>query len=136
MKKTILYIALCVATLLSLAACKKSEKPLDITGEWNLTKVETKSATIGSEKVDVYISFMADKTFTMYQMIGAGRYKMFSGTWSLSGTTLSGKYSGGVSWDSSYEVALSGSTMTLTSGSEIDTFTKTTIPDQVIMEAQ
>ncbi len=125
-----------LAVLVAFAACggDKDEKPLDITGEWNLVDVQTKSATLGDQTVDVYISFSVDKSFTMYQMIGTGRYRKYSGTWILSGTTLTGKYSDGKQWGSSYEVELSSSDtrLTLTSDSgEVDTYQKASIPADV-----
>lgn len=129
-----------LAALVALTACggSKEEKPLDITGEWNLVNVQTKAATLGGQTVDVYISFSSDKSFTMYQMIGAGRYHKYSGTYLLDGTTLSGKYSDGKQWGSSYEVELSSSDsqLTLTSGSgEVDTYKKASIPSDVIDNA-
>ena len=129
-----------LAALVVLTACggSKEEKPLDITGEWNLVNVQTKAATLGGQTVDVYISFSSDKSFTMYQMIGAGRYHKYSGTYLLDGTTLSGKYSDGKQWGSSYEVELSSSDsqLTLTSGSgEVDTYKKASIPSDVIDNA-
>ncbi len=129
------FIAL--AALAMLAACGggKDEKPLDITGEWNLVSIQTKSATLGGQAVDVYILFASDRSFTMYQKIGAGRYYKYSGTYVLDGATLSGKYSDGKLWGSSYEVELSSSDsqMTLTSASgEVDTYKKASIPSDVV----
>ncbi len=125
-----------LAVLAAFTACggSKDEKPLDITGEWNLVSVRTKSATFGDQTVDVYISFSGDKTFTMYQMIGTGRYRKYSGTWILTETTLTGKYSDGKQWGASYEVEMSSadSRLTLTSDSgEVDTYQKVSIPSSV-----
>ncbi len=125
-----------LAALVALTACGggKDDMPVDITGEWNLVNVQTKAATLGGQTVDVYISFSGDKSFTMYQMIGTGRYRKYSGTWALSGTTLTGKYSDGKQWGSSYEVELasSNSQLTLTSESgEVDTYKKSSIPADV-----
>ena len=115
---------------------KKAEKPLDITGEWNLTRVETKATTIGDQTVDVYVSFASDKSFEIYQMLGTGRYRKFSGTWTLTEKTLDGKYSDGTQWGSSYEVEISADVMTLSSASgEVSTYKKSSIPDFVKNEA-
>ncbi len=129
-----------IAVLVAFTACggDKDEKPLDITGEWNLVDVRTKSATLGDQTVDVYLSFSGDKTFTMYQMIGTGRYRKYSGTWNLTGATLAGQYSDGKQWGTSYEVELSSSDtrMTLTSAAgEVDTYQKTAIPTGVVDDA-
>lgn len=129
-------ILLAFVALTAFAACggSKDEMPVDITGEWNLVNVQTKSATLGGQTVDVYVSFLRDKSFTMYQMLGQGRYHKYSGTWALSGTTLTGKYSDGKQWGSSYEVERlsSGNEITLTSPSgEVDTYRKASIPSSV-----
>lgn len=144
MMKKILYIAV---ALLTFCACGKdngdggggnnSKTDLNITGDWRLSKIETK-ASIGGAEVDVYLRFTSDKKFEMYQMIGTGRYRAYSGTWTLTGSVLSGTYSDGKKWGASYDVAVSGSTLTLTSKTsnpEKDTYTKSSIPASVINDA-
>ena len=85
----------------------KENQPLDITGTWELTGIEvTKSAQLGDETIEVVITFNADKTFTLSQIIGDGRAKDFSGTWALTETTLTGKYENGKAWGSSYQVSI------------------------------
>lgn len=130
-------ILLELVALTAFVACggEKDEMPVDITGDWNLVNIQTKSATLGGQTVDVYILFSSDKSFTLYQMIGQGRYHKYSGTWSMTGATLTGKYSDGKQWGSSYEVELSSSDsqMTLTSASgEVDTYKKASIPSDVV----
>lgn len=126
-------IVLAFAVLAAVVSCgKKAEKPLDITGEWNLTRVETKATTIGDQSVDVYVSFASDNTFEIYQMLGTGRYRKFSGTWTLTEKTLDGKYSDGTLWGSTYEVEIAEDVMTLSSASgEVSTYKKSSIPDSV-----
>lgn len=87
-----------------------------IAGDWNLTRISTKTATLGDQTIDVYLRLSSGNTFELYQMLGDGRYRYVSGSWSLSGTTLSGTYTDGTAWGSSYGVELSsdGNTMTLT----------------------
>ena len=132
-------ILLELVALTAFVACggEKDEMPIDITGDWNLVNIQTKSATLGGQTVDVYILFSSDKSFTLYQMIGQGRYHKYSGTWSMTGATLTGKYSDGKQWGSSYEVErLSSGEITLTSASgEVDTYRKATIPSSVIDNA-
>ena len=130
-------IVLAFAVLAAAVSCgKKGEKALDITGEWNLTRVETKATTIGDQTVDVYVSFASDKSFEIYQMLGTGRYRKFSGTWTLTEKTLDGKYSDGTLWGSSYEVEISEDVMTLSSASgEVSTYKKSSIPDSIKNEA-
>ena len=130
-------IVLAFAVMAAAVSCgKKAEKPMDITGEWNLTRVETKATTIGDQSVDVYVSFATDKSFEIYQMLGTGRYRKFSGTWTLTDKTLSGKYSDGSQWGSTYEVEITDDVMTLSSASgEVSTYKKSTIPASVKSEA-
>ena len=95
--------------------CKK-EKPvaLDITGTWELADITTKAAQIGEKTVEVVITFNADNTFTMSQMLGQGRHTSYSGTWQLTETKLSGKYSDGKAWGAGYEVSREGDVLTMT----------------------
>ncbi|MBR5385291.1 MAG: lipocalin family protein [Bacteroidales bacterium] len=136
------YIFAAVAALL-LVSCGGKDDPAKkasgITGDWNLVGIEVKSATLGSETVDVYLSFASDNTFTMYQMVGTGRYRLYTGTYSYSGGDLSGKYADGTSWATSYTVEFNddGSVMYLTgaSGQERDTYRKASIPASVTENA-
>lgn len=127
--KRIINILLIGAALI-LSACGedgKESKALDITGTWELTGIEiTKAAQLGSETIEVSITFNPDKTFSLSQTLGAGRPKEFSGTWQLTGTILTGKYSNGKAWGSSYEVTVNGTEMTMTpeGGAEIYTYKK------------
>lgn len=134
MKKYI-FIILCCLTVFS---CKKNkgdepESASSIIGEWILSSYETKAVTIGTESIDIYIQFDS-KGFFLYQKLGSGRYKLFTGTYSLTGTTLSGKYSDGKAWGSSYSVSIKDKNLILISqpnGSEVHTFISTTIPESV-----
>lgn len=60
------------------------------------------------------MTFNEDNTFQLYQMIGQGRYTGYSGTWTLTETTLDGKYSDGKAWGSSYEISQNDDRSTLT----------------------
>ena len=126
--------------LLGLFSCSKSEehKPLDITGDWNITSITTKSATIGSQNVDVYISFQQGGAFTLYQKTGSGRFQKYEGTWTLSGKLLSGNYSDGTSWGTTYNVSLHDEMLTLESNTtpvEVSVYKRTSIPQSVVSEA-
>lgn len=137
------YIFAAVSALLLLVSCGGKDEPAKnesgITGEWNLVGIEAKSATLGSETVDVYLSFASDNSFTMYQMVGTGRYRLYKGTYSYSNGNLSGKYDDGISWATSYTVEFNadGSVMYLTgvSGQERDTYRRGSIPSSVIENA-
>ena len=110
-----LQILFLVAAALLMMGCKKdSSATLDITGTWELMDIKTKAAQIGEETIEVTIVFKADNTFSLSQMLGQGRPVAYSGTWQLDGTRLSGKYSDGKAWGAAYQVALDGSTLTMT----------------------
>lgn len=127
---------------LSLAAftsCSKSESVPKVAGDWNIISVTTKSASIGAQAVDVYLSFAPDGSFTSYQKTGSSaRYVRYSGTWQLASGVLSGEYADGSPWAGSYSVSVEGETMTLTSSStpaEVSVYKRAEIPDSVIAEA-
>ena len=136
-------MTICLATVLlsCLSSCRKDSKPeevFSITGDWNITSVTTKSAVIGSQTVDVYLRFLEDGTFAMYQKTGSARYECFTGTWTLDSHVLGGKYSDGTPWAARYNVSREGRTMTLesiTTPVEVSVYTETTIPQNVISEA-
>lgn len=142
MKKYILLLTATVVISLMTSCGGKEDKPRDITGIWNLTSVQTRSAQSGGQTVDVYISFVTGGTFQMYQKIGAGRYRSFSGTWTLTDNVLTGKYSDGTSWGATYEadVQNDGTSLVLTSqgaNPETDTYTKvSSIPESVTSSAR
>ena len=110
-----LHILILVLSAMLMMGCKK-EKPavLDITGTWELMDITTKAAQIGEETIEVEITFNADKTFSLSQMLGQGRPVNYAGTWLLEGTKLSGKYSDGKSWGTTYQVVVEGSVLTMT----------------------
>lgn len=122
-------IVLALAAMCLLAACgnkpgKNEITPSAIAGSWELSDVVTK-ASVGSVTVSVYITFVSEGTFTLYQKIGEGRYTKFSGTFTLAEQKLSGKYSDGKSWGP-YNTELDGSTLTLSKegGVESDIYRK------------
>lgn len=131
MKRIILFVVLVVL----LCGCKPQTKVLDITGEWRLTDlVLTKSVQIGSEEVDIYMSFAADNTFEMWQFLGAGRYEYYSGTWMLTEDILTGKYTDGADWGNVYKVTCEADVLTMTAtvnSSDIYTYSRTVIPDDI-----
>ena len=135
MKRLYMMAALMLLCLVT-AGCpdKPHEDILDITGEWQLSQISTK-ASIGGQTVDVYIAFNQDGSFEMYQMLGAGRYRKFDGTWSILEKVLSGSYTGGGKWASDYNVEMDEgrTTLTLTTidGSETDVYRKQAIPADV-----
>lgn len=103
-------ISCVVVAVLSLAGCKEEpgveNKGIDIVGQWELMDVDVKSIVVGDQTVEIFIDFKADNTFALWQKIGEGRHREYTGTWTLTEQTLTGKYSDGKSWGSEYCVSL------------------------------
>lgn len=131
------FAAVIFAAALTLSSCSKKEKKQNrLIGEWNIVSLSTKSAVIGSQTVDVYLSFDGDGTFVIYQKTSDAQqyYSKFSGTWSLSGSVLSGFYADGSKLANDYDVTVSDGNLTLASKStpsEVSVFKKAVIPDNV-----
>ena len=113
-RKLIKLFSVAAAVLMTACTTGKEEKAIDITGTWDLIGIEvTKAAQLGDETVSVEITFNADKTFSITQTLGGGRAGEFAGSWQLAGNVLTGKYSNGKAWGSSYEVSVENSTLTM-----------------------
>lgn len=138
MRKFVLWLLLFP---LAFVSCNKENtgRALDISGEWQLCGVETKAAEIDGVTIDVYLKFAGGGSFELYQMVGQGRFRYRSGSYSLNGSELSGKYADGTAWSASYEVSLDGDTLKLSSiGSplvETDSYVRCQIPQSVISES-
>ena len=135
MKTRIIIFAILSVLMLSACSGSKDKKPVTVVGQWELMDImETKSVQIGSEKVEIYIDFKADKTFELYQQIGEGAHRLYRGTWNLEGTLLTGKYNDGEDWASAYHVEMDNGQLILTSNNdaaEKSTYKKSEIPAEV-----
>ena len=112
-------------------SCEKEDKKIDykakLTGEWHCVPDDFEA--------DIYAVFEADGNFDLYQQLGGGRHKHYSGTWSSDNSTLSGTYSDGSAWGSTYRMEFSDdNTMTLTAlnGSEdVKTYIRESVPAEI-----
>ena len=131
MKKIILF----AFAALMLAACGKTDKPSDVsvTGEWELKSITTKSAKLGDLTIDVYVGFKADGSFELFQNKGEGHYRKYTGKYKLENSVLSGSYSDGKAFGTTYDVTVEGETLTLApvGTGEVQTFKKSSIPQSV-----
>lgn len=129
--KRFIYLALALFGMITLcASCNnKVQTGSLLEGEWHYS----------SEQCDIYVSFASTGSFELFQKLGEGRHYLYCGTWSLEGDTLGGVYNDGTPWGSSYTVSFDGdNTMTLTAtngSSESNTYTRTTIPEEVRSES-
>ena len=123
--KKFFTILIVFAAALFFVSCQKERETLSaesLLGCWHLSSIDgdpvgTKSFS-DVQGLSVWIEFKAD-SFDLYQRADENvSYTRYSGTWSLAGKVLSGKYSDGTPWSSTYEVALSGDTLTLKSPTE------------------
>lgn len=134
--KKILSILAMAAVLLACASCKKAskkEKTPAVIGEWQLEQIITKSVQYAGQEVDVYLSFAKDGSFEIYQMLGQGRFRKYTGSWAISGSTLSGTYASGKAWGSSYLISAEGETLTLTAtvGGDENVYSRAVIPEEI-----
>lgn len=137
MRKTI-YILLAALGLCLFAGCGSSDKekvsPVikQLAGEWQL-KSWTSEAP---QDFDIYLSFAANQTFEVYQQLAEVKYQKFTGNFQVKNDVLTGKYSDGKDFGSSYDISFSesGNTLTLTSTSkvtEVCIYERTSIPNSV-----
>ena len=128
MKKLLFILA---ALMLIATACKKEDKKVDykksIVGEWHCTPAEIDA--------DVYVSFAEDGSFDLFQKIGEGRHRHYTGDWAIEGKTLSGHYADGTDWGSAYTMDFSTEgTMVLTAlngSEEAMVYVKEEIPSDI-----
>lgn len=128
--KRLLFI-LTALMLITATGCKKDEKTIDckatLPGEWHCTPEGLDA--------DIYADFEENGSFDLYQKLGEGRYRHYTGTWECKGNTLSGKYSDGSDWGSSYTVVFTDNdnmTFTALNGSEeVMVYTRESVPSEV-----
>ena len=134
------FVEILMAALLVLAVsgCKKQQRSeqASLKGCWELSSFETKSIDYYGETVSVYLEFSAS-SFELYQKIGEGHYRKFTGNYTFAEGKLSGKYSDGTLLGSVYEVTVDEKSLSLASegGKEVDVYTKISqIPSSVISD--
>ena len=134
MKKFISNLIFATFVALGLASCSKTDKNLEkLSGEWYWQGTEA------GVELEVYVAFEKDNTFDLFQKIGDGAYRVYSGTYTLTPGAdglyiLSGEYSDGTPWGAEYAVlSSSNDTMVLTAGDVTETYTRVTggIPEDV-----
>ncbi|MBQ3613398.1 MAG: lipocalin family protein [Bacteroidales bacterium] len=130
--KRILYIIAAALMVISCGDKKNGGNTTELTleqklyGEWHSTKLAIDA--------DIYISFMENGKFEMYQQIGEGAHRVFRGTWNLEDDLLSGKYNDGEEWAAAYRISVEDKTLTMTSANdaaEVSRFAQMQIPADV-----
>lgn len=100
---------LAVAAVLAFASCVKSEDSIikEIAGDWYYETVEADTP------VQVYVSFAKDMTFELYQKVGDGAFRKYTGTYTFDGTLLDGVYSDKAPWKEAKSVTIDGDSLTV-----------------------
>ena len=134
--KKILNIMFAAVAICFTAACQKEEvrNIVDpaIVGEWHLSTVEVDGA-VQKYSYDVYFAINNDGTFELFQKSGTQtRYTKYTGTCKSEGNVLSGVYSSGTPWGTSYTALVSGGMLVLTSadGVEVQEYTKESLSQE------
>lgn len=123
--------ALTALLLIVATGCKKEEKKIDykakLAGEWHCTPADIDA--------DIYVIFAKEGDFDLYQQIGEGRHRHYTGSWTSEESTLSGTYADGSAWGSTYKMEFpDDNTMTLTAlngSEEVMTYVRETVPAEI-----
>ena len=99
---------LAVAAVLAFASCVKSEDAVvkELAGDWYYETGEADTP------VQVYVSFAKDMTFELYQKVGDGAFRKYTGTYTFDGTLLDGVYSDKAPWKEAKTVTIDGDSLT------------------------
>lgn len=129
MKTIVNKILLVAAAVLVLASCVKSEEAAvkKIAGDWFYETVESEVP------VQVYASFAKDMTFQLFQKVGDGAFRRYTGTFTFDGTVLNGVYSDKTPWKEAKSVTVDGDVLVMvgmTTGESI-TYVRKLVPATV-----
>ena len=125
--KRLLYIF--TIAVLALTSCQKENQPTlkeKLCGEWRGVDL---SADAG-----IYINFISNGTFELYQKLNGENFELIKGQWSLEGDVLSGIYDNQVPWSTAYKVSVVGNKLTMIAQDgtdETNVYARTTIPDGI-----
>lgn len=129
MKKLLFMLA--ALMLITVTGCKKENKKVDyktaIVGEWHCAPTDMDA--------DIYVAFEKEGDFSLHQQVGEGRYRKYTGSWTCEGNVLSGTYTDGTPWGSTYQLDLDADTLTMTAlngSNEVMTYVKQSIPEEVL----
>ena len=117
------YIYLLAVAIMALAGCEKEEHTCMVCGQWRGEKL--------SAEAGIYIDFLCNGTFELYQKMDNGVFELRRGKWNLEAGVLSGTYNDGEAWATSYKASVSGEVLTLVAqseGSETNRYKKCEIP--------
>lgn len=144
--KKIFKLLLCLSIISAAVSCGNESGPdvsSQIVGEWHLVKMTGLSE---SATPQIYIDFRSDSSFELYQKVGdVMRYRKYTGTYTVSGSTVSGVYSDGIMWGGDkktgvdYMVSFDGDLMSMTAqneSGEVCTYEKKALSDSDKADAE
>ena len=125
MKKFISTLIFATVVALGLVSCSKTDPNLEkISGEWYWQGTENGIA------LEVYLAFNTDGVFDLFQKLGDGAFRHYTGTFSYDGENLKGVYSDKTLWAYDYVATVSGDSLTMKYvGADVSiTYFRKTIP--------
>ena len=129
------FAVLMLTALALLAGCNKKDKDINVVGSWKLDDISSVTKAGQTYGIVVYIDFKSDGTFETWQLMQAGRYLHFTGTWQYVKKGITGVYTDGSAWGSStYNVDIDGNMMVLTAKNgtdEMTTYVRAEVPADV-----
>ena len=128
--KRIISIFAILALFVMTSCQEKAGRSYPFAGDWHY------SATENGVAEDVWVSFLSDGTFEMFQQVGEGPYWYSYGefTYDSEESVLAGVYSDRYRWKYDYNISVSGNTLVMTAlgvdGYSV-TYVKESIPSEV-----
>ena len=125
MKKFISTLIFATVVALGLVSCSKTDPNLEkISGEWYWQGTEA------GVSLEVYVAFNTEGAFDLFQKLGDGAFRHYTGTYSYDGENLKGVYSDKTLWAHDYIATVSGDKLTMKYvGADVSiTYVRKTIP--------
>lgn len=121
------------ATVVAFTSCKSDDARFkeDLVGDWHYAAEEN------GKVIDIWLSFSADDTFKLYQLVGEGAYWSSTGKYSydLEKGIISGRYSDQTPWAHDYKFDVKSTTLTLTAvdvPSYVVKYNRENVPSSVV----
>lgn len=124
--KKLIYIFALIAMFVATGCQKENNPSYPFLGDWHYT------ATEQGVSEDVWVSFLSDGTFEMYQKLGEGPYWFSKGeyTYDNASKVLSGVYSDRYPWKYSYKVTVAGNALVM-EATELEGYTVTYTSEEI-----
>lgn len=131
--KSLKIWSLIVLFAMALVGCGGKDDGSTLVGQWHLTYYND-----SEPEFDVYVEFKEGGKFNIYQQVWSFTYEHFTGTYSVKNGVVSGKYSDGSAWLTSYQFSVDDWLLKMyntANTEEVSVYTSCKIPSDVISEA-